>query len=440
MNDSNLKESGKSNLQTMGKGYLVFLFIYMFLYEFMDSYTTSYYTSVVSYIEADFGIDHSTFYLIQAIASVGLLLVLFIQNLADVWGRKPMMIVVFFGMGFASFILLISHDIYVFTIGFLLSWIFFSSDLWVIIMSEEAPAEKRATYSYIIAVLGALGAIAIPVCRGIFVKVAPSVDPTAWRGMNYLALLAMPLAFLGFGMKETIAFKNRKNMKKIPTEGEKEILVKEKQQKLLLPFKTEHKVKLIVFMVFGLMMGMSAAVNSTLEVFFTSNIVEKHDASPEVVTNITYIAVLGTFIFFGITGILADKMGRKRLFYIYFALNSGFFALLVFFVDPLAASGSYWVFAIAGFFANGSFWGIFMLSKTYCVENFPTSIRGTSSGWRAFMYAVGLIFGSLVSSVLATFMSLGHMYVLFAVLNAIVMIPLIVKFLPEMKGVEIIEE
>jgi len=401
MSDSSLKEKGKSNLQKMGKGYLIFLFIYMFLYEFMDSYTSSYYTSVVSYIEADFGIDDSTFYLIQAIASVGLLLVLVIQNMADVWGRKPIMIVVFFGMGFASFILLISPNIMVFTIGFLLSWVFFSSDIWVIIISEEAPAEKRGTYSYIIAVLGAFGAIAIPVCRSIFVKVAPSVDPTAWRGMNYLALLAMPLAFLGFGMKETIAFKNRKNVKKLPTDGKKEILVKEKQKKLLLPFKTEHKVKLIIFMVFGLMMGMSAAVNSTLEVFFTSNIVIKYGASPDVVTNITYVVILGTFVFFGITGIIADKLGRKRLFYIYFAINTIFFVILVFFVDPLAASGSYWVFALAGFFVNGSFWGIFMLSKTYCVENFPTSIRGTSSGWRSFMYAIGLIVGSLISSVLA---------------------------------------
>ena len=435
-----MEEKGKSNLQTMGKGYLIFLFIYMFLYEFMDSYTTSYYTAVVSYIEADFGIDHSTFYLIQAIASIGLLLVLFIQNLADVLGRKPVMIFVFFGMGFASFILLISQNIIVFTIGFLLSWIFFSSDMWVIIISEEAPAEKRATYSYIIAFLGALGAIAIPVCRGIFVKVAPSVDPTVWRGMNYLALAAMPLALLGFGMKETVAFKNRKKLRNLPSEGEKENLVKENRQKLFIPFKTKDKTKLIIFMVFGLMLGMSTAVNSTLEAFFTTNIVEKYNASPDVVTNITYVAVFGTFIFFGITGILADKLGRKTVFYIYFGLNSVFFALMVFFVDPLAESGSYWVFAVAGFFSNGSFWGIFMLSKTFCVESFPTAIRGTSSGWRAFMYAIGLIVGSLISSVLATFMSLGHMYVLFAVLNAIVMVPLIAKFLPEMKGVEIIDE
>ena len=68
-------------------------------------------------------------------------------------GRKPVMILTFFGMGFASFIMYISQDILTFTFGFFLSWVFFSSDVWVIIISEEAPAEKRARYSYLIAVV-----------------------------------------------------------------------------------------------------------------------------------------------------------------------------------------------------------------------------------------------------------------------------------------------
>ncbi len=105
--------------------YMIFLFIFMMLYEFMDSYTTSYYTSVVSYIQADLQIDDSTFYLVQAIASVGLLLVVFVQSLADRVGRKPMMIVVFFGMGLASLIMHLSKGVVLFTVGFLLSWIFF---------------------------------------------------------------------------------------------------------------------------------------------------------------------------------------------------------------------------------------------------------------------------------------------------------------------------
>lgn len=418
------------------KKYIIFLMVYMIFYEFMDSYTTSYYTTVVSYIEADLGIDHSAFFLIQAIASIGLLFVIFIQNLTDIVGRKPMMIIVFFGMGLASFILFLSNSILTFTIGFLFLWIFFSSDIWVIIISEEAPAEKRAIYSYIIAGVGALGAVAIPICRGIFITVAPEVDPTVWRGMTYLALLAIPLSLLGFGLKETTAFENRK----LDDSKEIEKGWKAQWKTLLLPLQGEHKTKVIVFMVFGFLLGASAAAISLIEAFFTNIIVTEHGASPDVVTNIILVSVLGTFVFFGITGVLADRFGRKRLFYVYFTINVIAFIVLIVFAEPIVASESYWILMIAGFFENGSFWGIFMLSKTFCVENFPTSIRGTCAGWRSMMYAVGLIFGSLISSALAAFLSLGTIFLIFIILIAVVMIPLIAKYLPEMKGVTITDD
>lgn len=414
--------------------YLIFLMLYMIFYEFMDSYTTSYYSTVVSYIEADLGIDHSTFFLIQAVASVGLLLVLFIQNLTDIVGRKPMMIIVFFGMGFASLMLFLSNSVVTFTLGFLLLWIFFSSDIWVIIVSEEAPAEKRGVYTYIIAGVGALGAVAIPICRGIFINVAPTVDPSVWRGMTYLAMVAIPLSLLGFGLKETSAFKNRKLVSKEKVEWRSE------WKKLLLPMKSEHKTKLIIFMIIGLLLGMSAAVINLVEPFLTNLLVVENGAEPDVVTNILMVSVIGTFIFFGMTGVLADRLGRKNVFYLYFTLNILSFIVIVVFSDSLAVSQSYWVFMIAGFFENGSFWGIFMLSKTYCVENFPTEIRGTCSGWRSMMYAVGLIVGSLISSGLATFMPLQWMFLLFMGISAIVIIPLIAKYLPEMKGINIVED
>ncbi len=426
-------ETTKTTSRT--KKYMIFLLVYMVFYEFMDSYTTSYYTTVVSYIEADLQIDHSTFYLIQAVASVGLLFVLFIQNLTDIIGRKPMMIIVFFGMGFASFMLYLSHSVWMFTISFLFLWIFFSSDIWVIIISEEAPAEKRGIYTYIVAGIGALGAVAIPICRSIFVTVAPDVDPTIWRGMTYLGMIAIPLSLLGFGLKETTAFKNRKLTESNETSG-----WKSQWKKLIIPFKGEHKTKLFVFMVFGLLLGMGAAAISVIEAFFTDLIVVQNGADPDVVTNIIMVSVLGTFIFFGITGVLADKFGRKNVFYMYFTLNVISFIVLVVFAESVAVSGSYWILMIAGFFENGSFWGIFMLSKTYCVENFPTNIRGTCAGWRSMMYAVGLIVGSLISSQLATFLSLGTIFLIFIILTAVVMIPLIAKFLPEMKGVNIIKD
>lgn len=56
------------------------------------------------------------------------------------------------------------------------------------------------------------------------------------------------------------------------------------------------------------------------------------------------------------------------------------------------------------------------------------------------MFAVGLISGSLISSFLSTFMSLGSLFLIFVILTAVIMIPLIAKYLPEMKGVNITKD
>lgn len=419
------------------RAYLIFLFIFMMLYEFMDSYTTSYYTSVVSYIQADLQINDSTFYLVQAIASVGLLLVVFVQNLADRVGRKPMMIVVFFGMGLASLIMHLSKGVVLFTVGFLLSWIFFSSDIWVIIVSEEAPAKKRGRYSYLIAVVGALGAIAIPVCRTIFVgDVSPLVDPSVWRGMNYLAFFAMGFALMGFGMKETDAFLLKKENTLSLRSDEK----KNARSKLSLPFKQkESRKRVIAFMIIGFLLGMMAAVISTFEDYLTTTIVTNFGGDPSQVTTVIYVATLGTFVFFGITGFLADKLGRKPTMYLYAAMNLIFFAVMALTANIFASNSLFWIFSIFGFFMNGSFWGMFMLSKTFCVENFPTEMRGTATGWRSLFYAVGLILGSLASSFLVSLIELQYLFLLASGVTCIGVCVLTSGFLPETKAINIID-
>jgi MFS family permease len=407
------------------------------LYEFMDSYTTSYYTSVVSYIQNDFGIDSDIFYLVQAIASVGLLLVVFIQNLADRAGRKPVMIIVFFGMGLASLIMHLSSfagSIGLFTFGFLLSWVFFSSDIWVIIVSEEAPAKKRARWSYLIAVVGALGAVAIPICRTIFI--GNSTEPAAWRGMNYLAFFAMAFALMGFGMKETNAFLEKKR-EGFVDKTEKKAL---RKARLTAPFKSvEPRKRMIAFMFIGLLLGIMAAVISTFEEYLNNIIVDTYGGLPEQVNVVIYVATLGTFVFFGITGLLADKMGRKPTIYLYAGTNVIFFIIMAFSADYFASIGAFWIFWIFGFFMNGSFWGMFMLSKTFCVENFTTGMRGTAAGWRSLMYAIGLISGSLISSFLVRFFDLQYLYLLSSALTAIGVTLFTLFFLPETKGLDIIE-
>jgi MFS family permease len=412
----------------LNKPYILFLFFYMVLYEFFDSYNTSYYSVVVSYIEADFNINDSQWYLILAVASLGLFAVLGIQFLADKIGRKPMMIVAFFGMGIASLSLFLAQTPVQFTIGFFFLWMFFSSDIWVIIVSEETPKETRGRYTYLISLIGALGVIAIPVCRTIFINVPASEDPTLWRAMTYLAMAAIPLSFLGFGIKETRAFieqkqhRNNLNASNLTP-----------KQSILDPLKSEHKQKTFAFIIIGFILGAGAAANSTIEVFLSELI-----SDVSIVNALFLIATLGTFVFFGITGVLADKIGRKKTFASYLGIN--FIALLIAVLsgEILAERVVFFPLFILVFLVNGSFWGAFMLSKTYCVECFPTAIRGTSSGWRAFAYAFGITSGSVLSSILVEMIGRGNLFILFSGLAVFLLIPIVFKKLPETKSIEII--
>ncbi|MBT4092229.1 MAG: MFS transporter [Deltaproteobacteria bacterium] len=417
----------RNGISTLVGPYMIFLFSYMMLYEFFDTYTTSYYSIVVSYIQADFGMDHSQWYGIMAIASLGMFVVLINQLLADIIGRKPMMIIVFLGMGVASLILFMSKTITGFALGFFLLWMFFSSDIWVIIVSEEAPREKRARYTYLVALFGALGAIAIPICRGIFIHADASVDPTLWRTMTYLAMAAIPLSLLGFGMKETRAFKLRKEK---PITGEDKRTI----GKLKEPFGKETRSRMLTFMAIGLIFGLVTAAVTTLEVYFSKIV-----GDVEIVTNVFYVATIGTFVFFGITGLLADKFGRKAVMILYVSTYFTTVLMLVFLIPVLADSQNYLLIYLIAFLSNGSFWGGFMMSKTYCVECFPTEIRGTSAGWRSMSYALGITIGALISSALAKSLSLGAIYIIFSGI-AVIVIPFLVKtYLPETRGLEIVD-
>lgn len=195
-----------------------------------------------------------------------------------------MMIIVFFGMGFAAVIKYLANgNRIIFTIGFLLGYIFFSSDLWLIVVAEEVKQKVRGRLTYLIAVIGALGAIAIPLARSIFITANPGEDPTLWRGMNFIAMAAIPLALLGFWMKETTAFKLKRQS------GEFKQIHRENRNKLRIPFQKEYRIHMLVFMMIGFLMGAATGATTTLESFLTTYIPE-----PGTITLALYAGTIGT--------------------------------------------------------------------------------------------------------------------------------------------------
>jgi len=294
----------------------------------------------------------------------------------------------------------------------------------VIMISEQAPAEKRARYSYIVSFVGIIGAIIIPVFRSLLID--PAV-PHTWTAMTYFAWAAIPLAFVGIFLKESPAFVQAKAKREIKEKWAWGRII----QNINAPFKSENRGKLFAFILIGFVLGLNFNTFQTIESLISAYILNDDDVSV-----IIFVGSVGSVLTFGLTGILADKFGRRPIMIIYSFICFFGIAGLVWVTTTVNFLGVY-IFVVL---VQYGYWGSFTLSKVYCVECFETSIRGSCTGWRSFAYAVGLSLGALISSGLTQVMSLGMSYIVNAIW-AIVLIPiLVIKVLPERKGCVIREE
>ncbi|MBD3350207.1 MAG: MFS transporter [Candidatus Lokiarchaeota archaeon] len=419
-NSRKLKDT-KSSLkqQIFNKHYLIFLILFAALYEIFDSYNTSFYPTIVSYIQNDLQIGDSEYYLILTIGSLGLYAVIIVQYLSDIVGRKPIIIVSFFGMGLSIYLLGQSHVPVAFAISLFLMYIFFSSDSWVIMLSEEAPKKRRGTYTYIILLFGVIGVFIIPFLRDILIIES---DASSWSNMTLIGWLAMPISLLGLFLRETKAFQDQSEFKQFRRKWSKDVII----AKIKKPFDKVNKKFMFSFIIMSIIVGMNYASFQTIEKFFTTTL----SVSSEKISDIIFIAGLGSLIVFGLTGILTDRFGRRIILTIYSVLLTGGISMLVLMTVSENLVGVY-IFVVV---AQIGFWGCFTLLKIYCIECFNTNIRGAVSGWRSFSFAVGFTLGSLVSSYLVSFISLGALYVILGVWSIIIIPILTWKILPETKS------
>ncbi len=425
-----MTEISKNSTSSNGirsKRYMMFLVIYMILYESFDTYTCSYYYNIGSYVQTDFGINNSIWLFMLSIGSIGYFFSIVMHFLADKVGRKPMMIVVFLGMGISSFFLGFAREPISFTIFLFFMYIFFTSDIWGIIMSEEAPKDKRARYSSVILVAGMFFSISILLIRMFLIYPDPT-NPArkTWENMAFFGGIAIPLALLGFFMKETPAFKKIQQNDVDSTKISNDNII----NTLKKPFEGNNRMIVISFILIGFILGLFFANAHSLEALLSLQFGEES-------YNIAMmIGGLGSIGAFGLSGLISDKIGRKKTIYLY--------CIILFTATTIASVfieiSFFWGIAILSFFTNGFFWGLGAITRLFALESFDTDIRAYASGWRSFSYALGLTIGLALSGLLALFIPLHVIYVLMA-LGLIFIIPILVKrYLPETIGRDLMIE
>ena len=412
------------------KSALLYMIIVLMFVEILDTYSTLYPTVIPSKVIAEFLSDYpenvanSIFAFCIAIASIGTYFVLLNQFLADRKGRKILLAITVFGMGISSLLLATATNIIQYTIYLFLLYIFFSSDIWTIYISEECPPEKRGQWNAFVLMGGIGGALLLPIFRSIFI----TETAANWRGMTYFAIfLGIPLSLIiFFTFKETQKFEE---MKEKRASGEQMPKLKENLKVL---FKSARRKELIVILIVSLIAGLNYVFFRLVEAYFASSGMSESD-----INIVIYFAAVSVILGYLITGIAADKWGRKPLLYIYGVLSPISIIIVAFGIN-FSGVMLIIIVGIGTGIAYITLQGIRIVARLITVEITPTDARGTGSGLRSLISAIGTTLGLFISSALIYFFGLAFTFIVIS-LPHLLILPLTYLYLKETKGIDLSE-
>jgi MFS family permease len=399
--------------------YMIFILIFV---EILDTYTTNYLNVVVSDISTEFfpyllgDAAISVFQIFVAIATLGMYIVFLNQYLADKLGRKFLLVFTVFGMGIASLFINFSTNIIVYTVFLFLLYFFFNSDIWVIYINEESPADKRALYTNLVLIGGVVGALLIPVFHDIIIN---------WRGMTYFAIiLGIPLSLvIFFTFKETSKYLEIKVDNSLVKERPK--IFKENFQTI---FKSSRRKEFVIILIISLIIGLNNLFILVGEDFLSDSF------TSEDVDTLVWVMGIASIVGYFITGLTADKIGRKPLCYIYSILFP--VSILIIVLGVNFSEGAFITVMIGAGLANLSFWGLRILISIMALEIIPTQTRGTGTGLKTLTASAGVTVGLILSSIITFSQGLAMSFLIFSILFIGVFF-LVLAFLKETKGVNL---
>lgn len=412
------------------KSALLYMIIVLMFVEILDTYCTLYPTVIPSKVIAEFlsnypeNVANSIFAFCIAIASIGTYFVLLNQYLADRKGRKILLAITVFGMGISSLLLATATNLIQYTIYLFMLYIFFSSDIWTIYISEECPPEKRGQWNAFILMGGIGGALLLPIFRSIFI----TETAANWRGMTYFAIfLGIPLSLLIlFTFRETQKFQE---MREKRASGEQMPKLKENLKVL---FKSARRKELIVILIVSLIAGLNYVFFRLVEAYFASSGMSESD-----INIVIYFAAVSVILGYLITGIAADKWGRKPLLYIYGVLSPISIIIVAFGIN-FSGVMLIIIVGIGTGIAYITLQGIRIVARLITVEITPTDARGTGSGLRSLISAIGTTLGLFISSALIYFFGLAFTFIVIS-LPHLLILPLTYLYLKETKGIDLSE-
>jgi len=419
------KDKGSDN------SYFKRLIVVLMLVQMLDSFSTVFPGAIQSAIASDFLAGFTTnqqdsiIAFGTAIVSIGMCFLFFSQYLSDRLGRKRMLIITVFGMSFAAVGMFFSTSYIMYMIFVFILSFFFSSDIWLIYVNEEAKTNKRALYSNIILMAGLLGPIFMVILRVIFIS---DIDPF-WQGMTFFPIvLGFPLCvIIYFTLKETKKYQEMKESGINESRSFKEDLTA--------IFKTENRKPYIILLVIVFFRGMSGMYIGLFEKYIDNvRIGGERTISQDGVTIIFLMTIFAVFIAYAINGFLADKIGRKPLLYLWSFLSP--ISVIIWVFGAYHPSSAFLIVLVGYAMSHISFWGATGVIRLTTIELLPTDRRGTGVGFRSLIGSFGAIIALFLGSAVILVLGLGTTFLIFVMGNFII-IPIAYFFLKETKGVEL---
>ncbi len=414
-------ENENSTLKNATKTYMRFIVFYICAYTFMDGFLTGVPVFINYNMTTEFGLAPAGYFMVLSIASLGLIAVFALQVLSDIIGRKPTIIISFLGMGASGLYMALAPDVLNFTIAFFLSFMFVSSDAWVILVAEEGSKEKRGRIVLWTWILSVVATIMGPITRMLLVK-----NIADWRYLPLILVIAIPIGLFGFGLKESNAWITRKAAPQEANVSKFETIRK--------VWSGDHRARMLTFALAGVFFGLLFASVSTFDSFLMTYYHDK-----KMVDNTFIVMSFCAIASYLLVGPASDKFGRKKTSNALGIIMLSAIVMLVGFVEwGWTVGNNFLIIALLSGVTFGTYYSFSGLNRVQCMETFPTTIRGTATGWRSFIYAIGVLGGALisyglVSAVAATY---GTLFIIF---GAVVIVVLLVsnKVLPETKKIPI---
>ncbi len=442
-------------------GYFIVLLVMIVLTDVLDNLATNIGGNITSSFITEFFVNgkvfgksyeyeaglalHNTISLIGYVISF---LVSFYKSLADRIGRKPLFVLSALGMAAGLLIIFCCRSYLVFLIGSFMLSFFIGSDIQILYVLEEAPKEKRATVYSLLKGIGGLSSVAIPTMRATLMQ----NDPTKWRNVYLLpGLFGLAVAALIILLvKETRIFQDRRieqleaaqaaadvagalsSAPESPAETGEAAVKKaapEVKAGVISAIKYIFKRKDLRTLILIKMLFDAAIVAMTNY----ESIMYRANMSTEAITTAEFFYPFLYCAAVIVSGVLADRIGRKKTVLIFGLICAASFAMFI------LSANSLWSPALVGV-GYGLYLGGYWIGRDYMeiisTEMVPTGIRASIMGAEGLLVYIGMGAGFAFVNVGMLFLPLWLVCSIFALPCILISVFLLSRKVKEPMGVD----